>query len=290
MGGGYGWRLELQLLSMLVLTLSLRWHPYSHFAHALATFSASPCLHPNHSMLGSARPRRFHNRHAPLLSRLALHSSANLLVPDAADSDDQAVVVPAGKLPDSTAESIKRLQELRPGLRVYTDHTSVEKKKAPYWVSYRHGLQLDCCSLDQTLSSNSYNILPASKELAFGWDSALRNRISYWQHNDSSADTDYKPSLNQLHLQSNPYKAELSAALCTVHRSSFIARSVQQILTRKDSSRDGGSVTKVDNTPVTVADYVVQALVIDALSSQFPDDSFIAEEGMLMIHQWLSPS
>jgi len=65
----------------------------------------------------------------------------------------------------------------------------------------------------------------------------------------------------------------LDVAVSAVHRACFLSRSLQTSLLARTSS-----VSKQDKSPVTVADFVVQALVIDALHTAFPLDKFIAEE------------
>ena len=44
-----------------------------------------------------------------------------------------------------------------------------------------------------------------------------------------------------------------------------------------------GAVSKDDKSPVTIADFAVQALVIYYLSEAFPSDRFIAEESSELI-------
>ena len=50
-------------------------------------------------------------------------------------------------------------------------------------------------------------------------------------------------------------------------------RSLQRNLLQGD-----GTLSKEDSSPVTIADFAVQALVIHCLSECFPSDKFIAEE------------
>ena len=45
------------------------------------------------------------------------------------------------------------------------------------------------------------------------------------------------------------------------------------------------TVTKTDHSPVTVADYAAQALVLDHLHVAFPKDSFIAEESSIALEK-----
>lgn len=68
------------------------------------------------------------------------------------------------------------------------------------------------------------------------------------------------------------YEKELELALRAVHRASLATKKVQQ------STADKGVSDKSDDTPVTIADFAAQALLIGAVHRAFPDDVFIAEE------------
>ena len=68
------------------------------------------------------------------------------------------------------------------------------------------------------------------------------------------------------------YAKELSAAVQAVRRAAKITTKLQRDLANVESA------TKDDASPVTVADVAAQCVVIDALSSLFPDDGFVAEE------------
>jgi len=65
---------------------------------------------------------------------------------------------------------------------------------------------------------------------------------------------------------------ERSLALEVVLKACSICVEVQRNLIAEDT------ITKKDQTPVTVGDYAVQALVIHVLSSAFPEYPFVAEE------------
>ncbi|KAK9771472.1 putative 3'(2'),5'-bisphosphate nucleotidase [Seiridium cardinale] len=66
------------------------------------------------------------------------------------------------------------------------------------------------------------------------------------------------------------YAKELDVALRAVHRAS--------IATKKIQKQDKGASDKSDATPVTIADFAAQALLIGAVHGSFPDDVFVAEE------------
>ncbi|KAF1815005.1 carbohydrate phosphatase [Eremomyces bilateralis CBS 781.70] len=68
-----------------------------------------------------------------------------------------------------------------------------------------------------------------------------------------------------------PYAHELHIAELAVHQASLLTKRVLQAV-------DKGSLSKSDKTPVTVADFGSQALLISALHHAFPNDGFIGEE------------
>ena len=68
------------------------------------------------------------------------------------------------------------------------------------------------------------------------------------------------------------YSKELTAAVAAVRRAARITTKLQRDLANVESA------TKDDASPVTVADVAAQCVVIDSLSSLFPDDGFVAEE------------
>lgn len=63
-----------------------------------------------------------------------------------------------------------------------------------------------------------------------------------------------------------------SSALAAVVLACKVATQVQAALVSEET------ITKKDNSPVTVGDYTVQALIIHILSTAFPDIPFVAEE------------
>ncbi|KAH7389320.1 hypothetical protein DE146DRAFT_160183 [Phaeosphaeria sp. MPI-PUGE-AT-0046c] len=77
-----------------------------------------------------------------------------------------------------------------------------------------------------------------------------------------------------------PYSGELASALCAVHAASLLTKSVLRSL-----SNNVGAETKADDSPVTIADFAAQALLISALHAEFPSDSFIGEESADALRQ-----
>ena len=80
----------------------------------------------------------------------------------------------------------------------------------------------------------------------------------------------------------SPYGHELSVARAVVRRVSALARRLQFARGEADISQkeDPTAISSSDEVanPVTVADFTVQALVLQALTNAFPGDRFIAEE------------
>lgn len=73
--------------------------------------------------------------------------------------------------------------------------------------------------------------------------------------------------------QTSPYRDDLSQALRVVHAASLLTKSVLRSLKNSVSAE-----TKADDSPVTVADFAAQAIIISALHAAYPDDAFLGEE------------
>jgi len=136
------------------------------------------------------------------------------------------------------------------------------------WTAFRNGIQLDGTELeDQYLGSVQSSV----SDTVAAWERAIISRQILH------------------HVQpSTGYKVELDVSIRAVQQAAFVIRSLQRILLDPAeehpikhalrSTSDSVSSSKTDKTPVTVADFAVQALIIDALSTSFPGDLFIAEE------------
>ena len=70
-------------------------------------------------------------------------------------------------------------------------------------------------------------------------------------------------------------QSELDVAVTIVQRASYMTRSLQ---TKLRGSLSDSTSSKADRSPVTVADFAVQALIVSYLAERFPGDAFIAEE------------
>lgn len=67
----------------------------------------------------------------------------------------------------------------------------------------------------------------------------------------------------------SPYARERHIAQLAVLRASILTKQVQCTV---------GEISKEDDSPVTIADFAAQALIIKALQDAFPEDSFLGEE------------
>lgn len=74
------------------------------------------------------------------------------------------------------------------------------------------------------------------------------------------------------------YQLERSEAVRAVAIANALARRVQRTF------EAGSALSKADSSPVTVADFAVQALVVHRLHAAFPSDRFIAEESTDALH------
>ncbi|KAH6608281.1 hypothetical protein Trco_004594 [Trichoderma cornu-damae] len=73
------------------------------------------------------------------------------------------------------------------------------------------------------------------------------------------------------HPRSDRFQKELETACGALHQASKLS---QLII----SSRDKGTITKDDFSPVTIADFAIQALLVATFKEAFPNDTLVAEE------------
>ncbi|KAE8348958.1 hypothetical protein BDV28DRAFT_142309 [Aspergillus coremiiformis] len=69
----------------------------------------------------------------------------------------------------------------------------------------------------------------------------------------------------------HPYAKELEIACLTVQRATLLTKKVLEAV-------DKGTLDKSDSSPVTVADFAAQALIIGAIHRAFPEDDIVGEE------------
>jgi 3'(2'), 5'-bisphosphate nucleotidase len=81
-------------------------------------------------------------------------------------------------------------------------------------------------------------------------------------------------------MAAQPYSAELALALRVVHNASLLTKSVLRSLSNNVSAE-----TKADSSPVTIADFAAQALLISTLHAAFPSDAFLGEESAAALRE-----
>ena len=77
-------------------------------------------------------------------------------------------------------------------------------------------------------------------------------------------------------MKLEPWQREFDVALGAVRDAAALAREIQ-------GQRRGQPSIKADRSPVTVADFAVQALIADRLARAFSDDALVAEEDAAML-------
>ncbi|KAF7591330.1 hypothetical protein BBP40_001654 [Aspergillus hancockii] len=75
-----------------------------------------------------------------------------------------------------------------------------------------------------------------------------------------------------------PYSKELEIACLTVQRATLLTKKVLEAV-------DKGALDKSDSSPVTIADFASQALIIGAIHRAFPDDDIVGEEDSNALRQ-----
>lgn len=145
------------------------------------------------------------------------------------------------------------LVKMRPNLKIY--HSNLVEKDKYIWTNYCDCIQMDCAVLeDFYLGKNKLSDL----DTVLKWNEMIKSKLN----ND---DTKHYGDGGKLQL-------ELDVSAAIVERASYMTRSLQKLLASKKQ------LDKVDFSPVTIADFAAQALIIDHLSKAFPADLFIAEE------------
>lgn len=71
------------------------------------------------------------------------------------------------------------------------------------------------------------------------------------------------------------FERELLVATHAVRKASFLTKRVQQQII---AHRDETTITKTDNSPVTIGDYAAQTVIINTIKANFPEDCVVGEE------------
>ncbi|CAL9729593.1 3'(2'),5'-bisphosphate nucleotidase [Monosporozyma unispora] len=71
------------------------------------------------------------------------------------------------------------------------------------------------------------------------------------------------------------FERELLVATHAVRKASFLTKRVQQSIIQH---RNETTITKTDNSPVTMGDYAAQTIIINTIKANFPEDCVVGEE------------
>eukprot|EP01041_Mallomonas_annulata_P001072 gene1072-2100_t len=135
------------------------------------------------------------------------------------------------------------------------------QKNQAYWTVHSGGLQLDGTFLEPYFLGGK----PLSDEETIEqWKSTIENRLQIIKKMKLPGGF-----VNPTQVYLND---EVNAGIAAVTKASQMSRSIQRNLISR------GGVLKEDKSPVTIADFAVQTLIINDILSLFPDDKFIAEE------------
>ena len=207
---------------------------------------------------------------------------------------------------DSHLLSSLQLLSKKRGCTLYTEtHGTQTDETMITWSMHRKRLQVDCTILEPLFLGKRQLTV---EDTARVWDEILAardkvlDRYSQLEQvekasdsaqntenvEDATADCTSLPDKNRKETfigvnlgDGGRLQSELNTALAAVQKASFMSRSLQRYLLNGGENNDNsgtGSINKGDKSPVTIADFAVQALVIYCLSQAFPQDKFIAEE------------
>lgn len=154
------------------------------------------------------------------------------------------------------------------------------KRGSALWSLHKGDLQLDCIDIEE-MYLGRHKL--GDEETVSKWGEIIDAR----RHLFASTDKVPETGLAAIPLgDGGDLQQELDTAIRAIQRASFLSRSLQQsLILSKLGKDDCNSLSKDDRSPVTLADYAVQALVIDAVMSAFPNDKFIAEEDSELLRQ-----
>jgi 3'(2'), 5'-bisphosphate nucleotidase len=84
---------------------------------------------------------------------------------------------------------------------------------------------------------------------------------------------------------SHDYLSELNLVVSVVSKGCYYSRSEQNLLYQHINQLQNydKAIKKIDKTPITALDFVMQILIIDHIHRHFPNDKFIAEEDSTML-------
>ena len=101
------------------------------------------------------------------------------------------------------------------------------------------------------------------------------------KHRSSATRARMMMSFSSSSIDGNTYMPELIVSLQATRRAAIAAKALQKTLLKNKSS----AISKTDSSPVTIADFSVQALVVNEIRRHFPTDQVVAEENSGVLRQ-----
>lgn len=162
-------------------------------------------------------------------------------------------------------DALQMLANIRPHVRLEFLNGSIATgdDDAPLhciWSAFRGGIQIDSVVLEDRYSGK-YRW--SDTDTASSWNEMIEAKTGNLYHRKVSFG------------DGGALQSELDSAVSIVQTASYMTRSLQNAL---KGSLSSSSASKKDYSPVTVADYAAQALIVSYLSEMFPEDGFVAEE------------
>ena len=146
--------------------------------------------------------------------------------------------------------------------------TTTEQNLYYLWSAHRNRLQLDSTLLEDLYLGKSKL---SDEETAKNWNDSINNRLNILNPTTTTTTT----TTTKLG-DGGKYQKELDHAISLVQRASFVSRSIQrEIQITNTTNSANNNKNKIDNSPVTVADFTVQAIIISMLHRAYPSDRFI---------------
>ena len=159
-------------------------------------------------------------------------------------------------------DALQMLADIRPHVRLVFHNGSIASDDASLhciWSAFRGGIQIESVVLEDRYSGNSRW---SDADTASSWNEMIQTKTNNLYYRKVSFG------------DGGALQSELDSAVSIVQSASYMTRSLQNVLKGSLSS----SSSKKDYSPVTVADYAVQALIVSYLYEMFPGDGFVAEE------------
>lgn len=196
---------------------------------------------------------------------------------DAVETIEEILCISDSFKKSDSFKCVEALINLRPNIKLASILSG--QTTAIQWCALRSKVQIDSTELEE-MYLGKYQC--EVSEIAEKWASVLRSRLSLLRDLSPVPFGD-----------GGKFQDELNQGIAIVQRASFLSRSLQKLLLAPTSSLSTEStssqqVDKVDSSPVTIADFAVQAIILNHLKERFPSDKFIAEEDSSLLRSNLA--